>query len=190
MIRSKLYALALASLMTLPLSTAGCSKGQSPTEPASFDEESSAISASSVTSVSDESKGRGRGGKRGGKDDGKDDDNNRRRGRGRGGNGGNGGNGGGNGGGGNDDDGNRQRQGREFEGAVTSVNGDSVTISGGTRILVNGSTQWSGRGDLFSLSEIQGSLSAGRNPRVEGRGTRQSDGSILAQTIKAEHQGD
>lgn len=183
MIRSKLYALALASLMTLPLATAGCSKGQSPTEPASLDEESSAVSASSVTSVSDESKGRGRG--RGGRQD-DDNNNNRRRGRGRGGNGGNGGNGGG----GNDDDGNRQRQGREFEGAVTSVNGDSVTISGGTRILVNGSTQWSGRGDLFSLSEIEDSLSADRNPRVEGRGTRQSDGSILAQTIKAEHEGD
>ena len=184
MIRSKLYALALASLMTLPLATAGCSKGQSPTEPASLNEESSAVSASSVTSVTDESKGRGRG--RGGRQD-DDNNNNRRRGRGRG---GNGGNGGGNGGGGNDDDGNRQRQGREFEGAVTSVSGDSVTISGGTRILVNGSTQWSGRGDLFSLSEIEDSLADDRNPRVEGRGTRQSDGSILAQTIKAEHQGD
>lgn len=183
MIRSKLSALALASILTLPLAAAGCSKGQSPTEPALLDEETSSVSASSVTSVTDESKGRGRGGKGGGKDDGSADDNNRRRGRGRGGNGGR-----------NDDRGddrgnddrNRQRNGQEFEGSVTSVGNSSVTIAGGTRIEVNGSTQWIGRGDLFSLSEIQGSLSAGNNPRVEGRGARQSDGSILAQTIKAE----
>ena len=178
MIRSKLSALALASLMIFPLATAGCSKGQSPTEPASLDQETSAVSADAITSVTDESKGRGRGGRGGGEDD--DNNNNRRRGRGRGGNGGNGGN----------DDQNRPRNGREFEGSVSSVNGDSVTIAGGTRILVNGSTQWSGRGDLLSLSEIEDSLSAGRNPRVEGRGTRQSDGSILAQTLKAEHRGD
>lgn len=187
MIRSKLSALALASILTLPLATAGCSKGQSPTEPALFDEETSSVSSSSATSVAsvtDESKGRGRGGKGGGKDDGTADDNNRRRGRGRGGNGGRNDDRGNDRG--NDDRNNRPRNGQEFEGSVTSVGNSSVTIAGGTRIEVNGSTQWIGRGDLFSLSEIQGSLSAGRNPRVEGRGARQSDGSILAQTIKAE----
>lgn len=182
MIRSKLSALALASLLTLPLAAAGCSKGQSPTEPALLDDETSSVSASSVTSVTGESKGRGRGGKGGGNDDGSADDNNRRRGRGRGGRG--------NDDRGNDDRGNRPRGGQEFEGAVSLVGGDSVTLAGGTRVVVNGGTHWSGRGDLFSLSQIQGSLSAGNNPRVEGRGTRQSDGSIVAQTIKAEHTGD
>ena|SRR5829696_10555266 len=184
MIRTKLSTLALATVLILPLATAGCSKGSSPTEPA-FDDE--LASASSLSVVTEESKGgddnsaddndnnrrrHGRGG-----DDRNDDNNNRRRRRG--------------GRGGNDDDNNRPaRNGREFEGAVASVGSDSVTLVGGLRIVVNGGTQWSGRGDLFSLSQISSSLAAGNAPRVEGRGTRQGDGSILATTIKAEHVGD
>ncbi len=177
MIRTKLSTLALATVLVLPLATAGCSKGSSPTEPA-FDDE--LASASSLSVVTEESKGRGRGGDDDRNDDRNDDnDNNRRRGR-----------GGRNGG--NDDDNNNRpaRNGREFEGAVTSVGSDSVTLAGGLRIVVNGGTQWSGRGDLFSLSQISNSLAAGRNPRVEGRGNRQGDGSIVAATIKAEHVGD
>ncbi|HEX6863653.1 MAG TPA: hypothetical protein VF414_12590 [Thermoanaerobaculia bacterium] len=189
MIRIKLSTLALASVLVLPLATAGCSKGSSPTEPA-FDDE--LASASSLSTVTEESKGRGRGGDnsaddndnnrrrgRGGDDDRNDDNNNRRRGR-----GGRGDRGG------NDDNNRPARNGREFEGAVASVGGDSVTLVGGLRIVVNGGTQWSGRGDLLSLSEIAGSLADGNDPRVEGRGTRQGDGSILATTIKAEHVGD
>ncbi len=174
MIRTKLSTLALASVLVLPLATAGCSKGSSPTEPA-FDDE--LASASSLSVVTEESKGSGSGGS-GGDDDRNDDDDNNRRRRGRGGRGG------------NDDDNRPARNGREFEGAVTSVGSDSVTLAGGLRIVVNGGTQWSGRGDLFSLSEIAGSLAAGNDPRVEGRGNRQGDGSILATTIKAEHVGD
>ena len=196
MIRTKLSTLALAAVLTLPLATAGCSQGSSPTEPALDDE---LASASSLSSVTGESRGRGGDDDRGddnsaddndnnrrrrgrGGDDGNDDNNNRRRGRGgRGDRGGRGGN----------DDGNRPaRNGQEFEGAVASVGGGSVTLARGLRIVVDGSTQWSGRGDLFSLSEIAGSLAAGNDPRVEGRGTRQGDGSILARTIKAEHVGD
>ena len=173
MIRTKLSTLALAAVLTLPLATAGCSQGSSPTEPA-FDDE--LASTSSLSSAAEESKGRGRGG-----DDREDDNNNNRR-RGRGGRGNNGN--------GNDDDNRPARNGREFEGAVASVGSGSVTLAGGLRIVVNGSTQWSGRGDLFSLSEIAGSLADGNDPRVEGRGTRQADGSILAATLKAEHVGD
>ncbi|MFP5286152.1 MAG: hypothetical protein ACLGI9_10480 [Thermoanaerobaculia bacterium] len=201
MIRTKLSTLALAAVLTLPLATAGCSQGSSPTEPA-FDDE--LASASSLSSVTEESRGRGgddnnddnsaddndnhrrrRG--RGGDDD-RNDDNNRRRGRGGRGDRGDRGDRGGRGG---NDDGNRPaRNGQEFEGAVASVGGGSVTLVNGLRIVVNGATQWSGRGDLFSLSEIQDSLADGNDPRVEGRGTRQGDGSILAQTLKAEHVGD
>src|SRR5688572_11303155 len=197
MIRTKLSTLALASVLVLPLATAGCSKGSSPTEPA-FDDE--LASASSLSVVTEESKGSGSGGDgsddnsaddndnnrrrrgRGGDDDKDDNDNNRRRGR--------GGRGDRGGRGGNDDDNRPARNGREFEGAVASVGSDSVTLVGGLRIVVNGGTQWSGRGDLFSLSQIASSLAAGNDPRVEGRGTRLGDGSILAQTIKAEHVGD
>lgn len=175
MIRIKLSTLALASVLILPIATTACSQGSSPTEPA-FDDEMLSASASSQSVVTEESKGRGRGG-----DDDRDDDNNNRR-RGRGGRGD------------RDDDnrpGNNQpRNGQEFEGAVASVGSSSVTLTSGLRVVVNGSTQWVGRGDLFSLSHVANSLSAGRNPRVEGRGTRQSDGSILANTIKAEHVGD
>lgn len=189
MIRSRLTTLALASVLVLPLATAGCSQGSSPTEPA-FDEE--LASASSLSMVTEESKGSGRGGG----DNNRADDNDNNRGR-----GGNdddkgddrGGRGRGRGRGGNDDDrprDNRPRNGQEFEGAVASVGSNSLTLAGGLRIVVNGSTQWSGRGDLFSLSQISGSLADGNDPRVEGRGTRQADGSILATTIKAEHVGD
>ncbi|HEX7181816.1 MAG TPA: DUF5666 domain-containing protein [Thermoanaerobaculia bacterium] len=169
MVRNTLSALALASLLALPF--AGCSEGQSPTEPMLSDLDAT----SSMASVTEEARGRGRGG-----DDNKGDDNNNnrnnRRGRGnrnddR-----------------NDDRNNRPQGGREFEGAVASVNAGAgtVTLAGGTRIIVNAQTQWIARGDLFSLSQIAGSLQAGDNPRVEGRGTRQADGSIVAQTIKAE----
>ena len=190
MIRTKLSTLALASVLVLPLATAGCSKGSSPTEPA-FDDE--LASANSLSSVTEESRGRGgdddnsaddndnnrrRG--RGGDDDRNDDNDNNRR-RGRGGRGERGG---------NDDNNRPARNGREFEGAVASVGSGSVTLVGGLRIVVNGGTQWSGRGDLLSLSEIADSLAAGNDPRVEGRGTRQGDGSILAATLKAEHVGD
>jgi hypothetical protein len=182
MIRIKLQTLALASILTLPLATTACSPGHSPTEPA-FDDpvaNTSAVSASSSTlsSATDESR-RGRGGK----DDGttkNDDKNNNKgnRGRGRGGNGG-------------DDNGNKApRGGQEFEAAVSSVGSGSLTLANGVRVVVNGTTQWSSRGDLFTLDQISGSLAAGRHPRVEGRGTRQADGSILATTIKAEDEED
>lgn len=186
MIRMKFQTLALASLLTLPLATTACSPGQSPTEPAFDDTETAAVSASTVSSVTDESR-RGRGGK-GGNDDGStrnDDDNNRdgkgNRGRGRGGRGGRGGDDRGN------DDGQRApRGGQELEGAVTAVNGNTLTLANGIRVVVTGTTQWSSRGDLFTLDQVAGSLAAGRNPRVEGRGTRQADGTIVANTIKAE----
>lgn len=179
MIRIKLQTLALASLLALPLATTACSPGHSPTEPAFDDTEAAAVSTSTVSSVTDESR-RGRG-NRGGNDDKNDD----KRGRGRGNRGSNGGNNGG-----NDDGQKAPRGGQEFEAVVSSVNGNSLTLTNGVRIVVNGTTQWSGRGDLFTLDQVAGSLSAGRHPRVEGRGTRQADGSVLANTIKAEDEED
>jgi hypothetical protein len=198
--------LALASLLILPLGTVGCSKGQSPTEPA-VDLESAVVSAESTASVTEESRGRGRGGddeagdeagddrrgRRGrGSDDAAGDDRGRRGRRGRGGDDANNNNGGGRRGGrngGNNDNGEqRPRVGQEFEARVVSVDvgGGSLTLAGGTTVIVNGQTQWSARGDLLSLTEIAGSVRSGDPTRVEGRGTRQGDGSILALTLKAE----
>ena len=166
--------IALLSFAALPLGTVACSNGSSPTEPAFSDEEALVSTSTGGTSLTvEESKGRGRG--RGSDDNGGDN---------RGGRGGKGGKGGRGGRGGGQDD--TPRAGREFEGAVASVGGSSLTLTNGTRIVVNGQTQWIARGDLHSLDQIAGSVAANRPTRVEGRGNRQADGSILALTIKAE----
>jgi hypothetical protein len=168
------YVLTL-SLSTLALGAVGCSNGQSPTEPsiASLDAPVAATSSSSVSSVSDESRGHGRGGN-------DDNDNNRRnrRQRGRG----------ADDPAGDDrrDDRRQPNAGAEFEGAVVSVTGNTLLLSGGVRVTVNGATQWIARGDLFTLSQVSASVAAGKPTRVEGRGTRQADGTFVAQTIKAE----
>lgn len=205
--RRSLKLFALLSVATLPFGTVACSKS-SPTEPA-FDEQallapvhadSSAAPAvsdsagddgSDLTSLTDERRGRGRGGRgnddqgggrggrrgRGADDQGGDD-------RGRGGRGGRGG---------QDDNGNNgnnpnnpARQGQEFEGSVARVGQNAIFLTGGTRIVVNGQTQWIARGDLHSLDQVAGAVRAGRPTRVEGRGTRRADGAFVAATIKAE----
>jgi hypothetical protein len=197
--RRSLKLFALLSVATLPFGTVACSKS-SPTEPA-FDEQAllapvsadasvapAAEDGSDLTSLTDARRGRGRGGRnsddqagggrgrRGrGADDQAGDD------RGRGGRGGRGG---------QDDNGNNPnnpaRQGQEFEGAVARVGQNAIFLTGGTRIVVNGQTQWIARGDLHSLDQVAGAVRAGRPTRVEGRGTRQADGSFVAATIKAE----
>ena len=186
----------LAFLAALPLAAAtlvGCSQG-SPTEPTleaapalAAPAPSSLVAAGdeSVTAATDESRGRGRGrGGRGGNDD--NGNSGRRGGDDRNGNDDRGGrNGGGGNGGGRNDDG-QPRTGLEFEGAVVAVNGQTITIAGGTRIVVTPATQWNARGDLFTLGAVAGSLASGDPTRVEGRGDRQADGTVLARTIKAE----
>ncbi|MFL6193507.1 MAG: hypothetical protein ACJ75H_05010 [Thermoanaerobaculia bacterium] len=162
------FVLTLASLTALGLGASGCSNGQSPTEPA-FDE-SSLSSASAAVST----------GKRHGADDAAGDDRGGRRRGGRGGDDANDDNGGRRGG--------RQqpRAGVEFEGAVASVSGGGLVLANGTTVIVNGQTQISARGDLRSLAQISAALDAGQDPRVEGRGTRNASGAIVAQTLKAE----
>ena len=176
------FVLTLISLSALGLGAAGCSNGSSPTEPA-FTEETAAVSAS----VSDD-KRRGRGA-----DDPAGDDNGGRRGRGgddanddRGGR--RGGRNGGNGAGNNGNNGGQQapRGGVEFESAVASVNGGTLVLANGQRVVVTGQTQWIARGDLHSLDQVAAALSSGDDPRVEGRGNRQGNGAIVALTIKAE----
>ncbi|HET9765554.1 MAG TPA: hypothetical protein VFS60_01830 [Thermoanaerobaculia bacterium] len=78
------------------------------------------------------------------------------------------------------------RGGQEFEATVQSVAGSTITLVTGTRVVVNGQTQWNTRGDLRTLQALANAVAANRAPRVEGRGARQADGSIVAQTIKAE----
>ena len=143
----------------------------------------------------------GSGGNNGGNNGGNstdDNDNNRqRRGRGNGGNGNGNGNddpagddrGGRRGGRGGNDDRPREdrpRNGAEFEGRVLSVSGNTLNLAGGTRVTVNGATQWSARGDLSTLAATATAVSRNRPVRAEGRGTRQADGSFIAQTLKVE----
>jgi hypothetical protein len=178
--------IALLSLTTLPLGTVACSNGSSPTEPAFLDDQPTVAATSGLSSVTGESRGRGgdddanddnggdnNGGRRRGGDDNTGDD---RGGRGRGGRGGRGG----------QDDNNNPRAGQEFEGTVASVGQNSLTLANGTRIIVNGQTQWIARGDLHSLSEVTRALNANRPTRAEGRGVRQGNGNFVASTIKVE----
>lgn len=165
--------IALLSFTVLPLGTVACSNGSSPTEPAfDLDEPAVTSSTSSLTSVTGEARGRGRGGDDKGADD-------------KGGNRG-GGNRGDRGGRGGQDDKPRGQRGQEFEGTVVSAGPDSLTLAGGVQVVVNGQTQWIARGDLHSLSEVSRAVAAGRPTRAEGRGARQANGSFLAQTLKAE----
>jgi hypothetical protein len=177
------------SLSTLALGAVGCSNGSSPTEPAFDSLEAPVVAASSST---DSSVVSDNGEKRRGGDDSADDNNNNRRRRGRG-NGGNGNDdpagddrGGRRGGRGGNDDNPRPAGTSEFEARVLSVSGSTLSLAGGTRVTVNGATQWSARGDLFNLSQVSAAVAANRPVRAEGRGTRQADGSFVAQTLKVE----
>jgi hypothetical protein len=177
--------LTLLSLSTLAFGAMGCSQGQSPTEPA-FD---TPVPAKSLAVSQD---------KRHGADDPAGDDNGGRQGRGaddpagddRGGRHGRGAddpagdNRGGQRGGGQQ----RPPRAGQLEGAVSAVDAGAgtLTLAGGQRIAVNGQTQWNRRGDLFSLQQVAAAVVAGKPTRAEARGTRQADGTLLAQTIKAE----
>jgi hypothetical protein len=197
MTRFRLPYILTLSLSTLALGAVGCSNGSSPTEPA-FDDLSAPVavtSSSSVASTGEKRRGRGSddpaGDDRGG-DDNRNGGNSGRRGRGgddpagddRGGRRG--------GRGGNDNPRpdnprpNNPRAGAEFEGTVLSVNGNTVTLAGGTRVIVNGQTQWIARGDLLNLSQVASAVAANRPVRAEGRGIRQGNGNFVAQTIKVE----
>ena len=181
--------LLLASLALATSVLGACSPGSSsPTEPAIAFDDATSLSPQSDPVVGDD------GSKRHGGDDSADDNG--------GGNddgtadqGGNGNSGSGNGGngrrrgrrGGDDPQQPRApRGGQEFEATVASVSGQTITLVTGTRVVVNGQTQWSARGDLRTLAALERAVAANRAPRVEGRGTRQANGSIVAQTIKAE----
>lgn len=173
--------LTLVSLSALAFGAVGCSN-QSPTEPASFDDAPAAKSLSTTagTGISgkrhgaDDPAGDDRGGRQGGNgaDDPAGDDHGGRRGR-------------GNQGGQN---GQQQRPPRaaQLEGTVTSVSGSSLVLASGQTIAVNGQTQWNRRGDLTTLGQVGAALAAGKPTRAEARGTRQADGSLLAQTLKVE----
>ncbi|HEX2643921.1 MAG TPA: DUF5666 domain-containing protein [Thermoanaerobaculia bacterium] len=179
MARKTLSRLALASALILPLGTLACSEGQSPTEPA-FDLEAQAAPSSTLSSATGDSR-------RGGRTTTADDNNNNRRGRG----------GRRNDDVGGDDDNQRQggrnqrprnpaAQGQEAEGTVARVDGGTLVLTSGQAIAVNAQTRWDARGDLLSLGEVANAVQAGQNPRAEARGTRQANGTILAQVIKAE----
>jgi len=155
---------AILALLALTLGTTGCSNGSSPTEPAFSNLDSSAAAVSSTGDKrhgADDPAGDDRGGQAG---RGADDPAGDRRG------------------------GRQQRpaRGAEFSGVVSSVNGQTLSLASGVRVVVSGQTQWNARGDLKSLDQVAAAVTAGRRTRVEGRGARQADGSFVAQSIKAE----
>lgn len=172
MIRLRLpFALTLAALSTLALGAAGCSSGQSPTEPARLDAGTKSASLDVKRHGADDPAGDDHGGQQGG---GADDP-------------------------AGDDHGGRQRppapaptprpaRGQELEGAVTAVDAGAqlLTLAGGKRIAVTAQTQWNARGDLTTLGQVAASVAAGKTTRAEARGTRRADGALVAQTIKVE----
>jgi hypothetical protein len=177
--------LTLLSIVALPLGTVACNHA-SPTEPG-FDDQP-AVAASTLSSATgashggDDPAGDDHGGTTTGTDDQPGDDQGRhgrgaddpagddhgqhRNGR--------------------DDNPKAPKAGQQLRGAVASVGQGSLTLTNGTRILVNAQTQWNTRGDLRSLDQVAAAVAAHRPTRVEGRGTRQADGSVLALTLKAE----
>jgi len=170
MIRFRLLpTLTLLSLSTLAFGAVGCSNGQSPTEPA-FDTPVTAKSlaiSQDKRHGADDPAGDDHGGQQaGGADDPAGDDHGGRNGR-------------------------PQRPVRagQAEGTVASVDAGSLVLAGGQRIAVSSQTQWNRRGDLFSLQQVAAAVAAGKPTRAEARGTRQADGTLLAQTIKAEVDG-
>lgn len=174
---------ALLLLGSIALSTSvlgACSRSaSSPTEPslAALD------GSKSLSSVADDSRGRGRGGNDDGSSSGS-------HGRGRGSDDGTAGNHGRGRGRGPGNPPQEPRAGREFEGTVLSVSGQTLTLAGGLRVTVNEQTVFDPRGDLRSLAALASSVAANQAPRAEGRGERQADGSILARTIKVEIDND
>ncbi|MEA2599301.1 MAG: hypothetical protein QOF89_293 [Acidobacteriota bacterium] len=179
MIHRTFAPLATLVLLGLTLGTTGCSNGSSPTEPAFSNLDSSTVAVSSTGDKkhgADDPTGDDRGGQaaRGADDPAGDDHGNRGRGA--------------------DDPAGDRRGGRqqrpargaEFSGVVSSVSGQTLNLAGGVRVVVNGQTQWNARSDLKSLDQVAAAVAAGKRTRVEGRGARQADGTLVAQSIKAE----
>jgi len=181
MIHRAFAPLATFALLALSLVATGCSHGSSPTEPAEPAVSNLAISSAASSSL---------GTKRHGADDPAGDDHGGQAGRGADDPAGD--NRGGQGHGADDPAGNRRggqqrpARGAEFSGVVSAVDGQTLTLASGVHVTVNAQTQWNARGDLKSLDRVAAALAAGKRTRVEGRGARQADGSLLAQTIKAE----
>jgi len=167
MIHRTFAPLATLALLALTLVSTGCSHGSSPTEPAEPAVSNLASSTAEASSLgtkrhgADDPAGDDRGGQAG---RGADDPAGDRRGGGQ----------------------QRPARGAEFSGVVSAVAGQTLTLASGVRVTVNAQTQWNARGDLKSLDRVAAAVAAGRRTRVEGRGARQADGSLLAQTIKAE----
>jgi hypothetical protein len=79
----------------------------------------------------------------------------------------------------------------DFESQVLFADRASRTLqlANGLIIAMDGGTFWDPLGDLFSVRQIDRALSRGELVRVEGNGTVQPDGSVLASQLKAESDG-
>jgi hypothetical protein len=76
----------------------------------------------------------------------------------------------------------------EFENVVASVDrlAQSLTLVDGTVVVIGDGTIWDEDGDILDFATLADLVDGGNEVKVEGEGARQSDGSILATTIKAE----
>ena len=145
------FALTLAALSTLALGAAGCSSGQSPTEPARLDAAAKSASPDAKRHGADDPAGDDHGGRQGAVPTIPP--------------------------GTGDDHGGRQpspapgpaprpARGQELEGAVTAVDAGAqlLTLAGGRRIALTAQTQWNSRGDLTTLKQVAASVAAASRP--------------------------
>ena len=80
----------------------------------------------------------------------------------------------------------------EVDGPVTGVDpgSQSIFLGTGDQVIADSNTNWDPRGDLHSFSQLVGAFNAGQNVRVEADGSFTPSGAVLADTIKAETDGD
>lgn len=76
----------------------------------------------------------------------------------------------------------------EFEDVVALVDEltQTLTLVDGTIVVIGTDTIWDENGDITDFETLADLVLGGNEVKVEGKGARQSDGSILAATIKAE----
>lgn len=78
--------------------------------------------------------------------------------------------------------------GDDFEGRVASVDpaNSRFTLKDGTVVAVDANTRWEQDEAITSFTALMTAFNQGQKVRVDGEGTRQADGSILARKIEAE----
>ena len=79
----------------------------------------------------------------------------------------------------------------EVDGIVTGVDSSaqSISLASGDRVVVDFNTRWDPLGDLVTINQLESAFKSGQTVRVEADGKVIDAGTVLAETIKAETDG-